>query len=108
MRYNVNPINISDELQAEFIDNWLIKFPNDIMATWPNLDDTRRVIELGIVSALNASLTAMQIYDYFSISYPGIMHQSSCHEMDQEKIYAIFETAMKDIFSELDQTNQSK
>ncbi len=106
MKYKFNISNITDEEQSSFIDNWLIKFPKDIKKSWPNIVDTKCVIESGIIDALNKSLTVMQIYDYFAISHPGIMHLSSEIESEQEKIYELFESIMKDIVIDIEKSAQ--
>ena len=90
MKYHMHP-EILDDYQYEiFINKWMDSFSCDIKNSWPNIPETKKVIISGIILALNASLSVMEIYDYFSISYPGIIHKANEVKDEQEKIFSLF------------------
>lgn len=106
MIYEIKRMVISDKEYEMFIPKWIESFSGEIKNCWPNVAATKKAIELNIVKAINVSMGIMEIYDYFSISYPGIMHKVIDCESEQEKIFQIFELTMKEIIDYMNSAQQ--
>ena len=94
-------IILSEEEYKIFIPRWIKEFTENIKKAWPNTVETQTIIECEVKKALDVSISVMEIYDYFSISYPGIMHQAVSGEDEEDKLLNIFEAVMKTICDDI-------
>ncbi len=97
----IEPRELNEDEYAKFIASWIDGFTLDLKDAWPNLDTVKTTIEARIKEALSVSMGVMVIYDYFAISYPGILHSANDSEIEQEQIYELFELVMKEIVDEI-------
>ncbi len=102
MNRPVTPVVLSDDQYEKFIDHWTYSFADEIALVWPNEIKAREVIVRGIYTALHVSMGVMEIYDYFSISYPGIMHNATSSRINQEKIFSIFADSMREVCEKIE------
>ena len=97
----INRVILSDGDFTAFLEGVIRRTEEGLRLSKGDEGREQSVIETYIVECLTVSMSPVEIWDYFCISYPGIIDQASASESERQRLTDLFEGRMNAIVAGL-------